>query len=57
MPPVPIRPSVAMDVGGGSTEDGLTTQLSEIIRNNNLMQVGSVSLVISCDLQQIDALS
>jgi DNA-directed RNA polymerase III subunit RPC1 len=27
VPPVPIRPSVAMDVGGGSNEDDLTVKL------------------------------
>ena len=31
VPPVPIRPSVAMDVGGGSNEDDLTVKLQEII--------------------------
>ena len=32
VPPVPIRPSVAMEVGGGSNEDDLTTQLVEILQ-------------------------
>ena len=34
VPPVPIRPSVAMDVGGGSNEDDLTVKLQEIIDVN-----------------------
>jgi len=34
VPPVPIRPSVAMDVGGGSTEDDLTVKLQEILDLN-----------------------
>lgn len=34
MPPVPIRPSVAMDIGGGSNEDDLTVKLQEIIDIN-----------------------
>jgi len=34
VPPVPIRPSVAMDVGGGSNEDDLTVKLQEIIGVN-----------------------
>eukprot|EP00520_Triparma_pacifica_P017062 CAMPEP_0118658354 /NCGR_PEP_ID=MMETSP0785-20121206/14522_1 /TAXON_ID=91992 /ORGANISM="Bolidomonas pacifica, Strain CCMP 1866" /LENGTH=1501 /DNA_ID=CAMNT_0006551363 /DNA_START=203 /DNA_END=4704 /DNA_ORIENTATION=- len=34
VPPVPIRPSVAMDVGGGSNEDDLTIKLQEIIDVN-----------------------
>ncbi|CAM9584599.1 unnamed protein product [Chrysoparadoxa australica] len=39
VPPVPIRPSVAMDVGGGSTEDDLTVKLQEIIDVNNALKV------------------
>ena len=34
IPPVPIRPSVAMDIGGGSNEDDLTVKLQEIIATN-----------------------
>ena len=34
VPPVSIRPSVAMDMGGGSNEDDLTVQLQEIINVN-----------------------
>jgi len=34
VPPVPIRPSVAMDSGGGSNEDDLTVKLQEIIDVN-----------------------
>jgi DNA-directed RNA polymerase beta' subunit len=36
VPPVPIRPSVAMDVNGGSNEDDLTTQLQEIVQLNQV---------------------
>ncbi len=39
VPPVPIRPSVAMDVGGGSTEDDLTIKLQEIIDVNNALKL------------------
>lgn len=39
VPPVPIRPSVAMDVGGGSTEDDLTVKLQEIIDVNNALKM------------------
>lgn len=31
---MPIRPSVAMDIGGGSNEDDLTVKLQEIIDVN-----------------------
>lgn len=31
---MPIRPSVAMDIGGGSNEDDLTVKLQEIIDIN-----------------------
>lgn len=34
VPPVPIRPSVAMDSGGGSNEDDLTVKLQEIVGVN-----------------------
>lgn len=36
VPPVPIRPSVAMDGGGGSNEDDLTVKLLEIINGEHL---------------------
>jgi DNA-directed RNA polymerase III subunit RPC1 len=39
VPPVPIRPSVAMDIGGGSNEDDLTVKLQEIIDVNNALTV------------------
>lgn len=38
VPPVSIRPSVAMDVGGGSTEDDITVKLQEIIDINNSLK-------------------
>ncbi|CAN0053063.1 unnamed protein product, partial [Heterosigma akashiwo] len=34
VPPVPIRPSVAMDVGAGSNEDDLTMKLQEVVDVN-----------------------
>eukprot|EP00611_Tribonema_gayanum_P007281 TRINITY_DN1663_c0_g2_i1.p1 TRINITY_DN1663_c0_g2~~TRINITY_DN1663_c0_g2_i1.p1 ORF type:complete len:1415 (-),score=378.85 TRINITY_DN1663_c0_g2_i1:1397-5641(-) len=39
VPPVPIRPSVPMDSGGGSTEDDLTTKLHDIIGINECLRV------------------
>jgi DNA-directed RNA polymerase III subunit RPC1 len=39
VPPVPIRPSVPMDVGGGSNEDDLTVKLQEIIDVNNALRL------------------
>ena len=39
VPPVPIRPSVPMDIGGGSNEDDLTVKLQEIIDVNNALKV------------------
>jgi DNA-directed RNA polymerase III subunit RPC1 len=39
VPPVPIRPSVAMDVGGGSNEDDLTVKLQEILDINLAIEV------------------
>jgi len=39
VPPVPIRPSVAMDVGGGSNEDDLTVKLLEIINVNLALEL------------------
>ncbi|EQC33505.1 hypothetical protein SDRG_09014 [Saprolegnia diclina VS20] len=38
VPPVCIRPSVAMDVGSGSNEDDLTVKLQEIIQVNFALQ-------------------
>jgi DNA-directed RNA polymerase III subunit RPC1 len=40
VPPVPIRPSVPQDTGGGgSTEDDLTMKLQEIIEMNNALKM------------------
>eukprot|EP00591_Stephanopyxis_turris_P005419 CAMPEP_0195525732 /NCGR_PEP_ID=MMETSP0794_2-20130614/26324_1 /TAXON_ID=515487 /ORGANISM="Stephanopyxis turris, Strain CCMP 815" /LENGTH=171 /DNA_ID=CAMNT_0040656251 /DNA_START=41 /DNA_END=552 /DNA_ORIENTATION=- len=39
VPPVPIRPSVAMDSGAGSNEDDLTVKLQEIIDVNNALKI------------------
>lgn len=39
VPPVPIRPSVAMDVGGGSNEDDLTVKLQEILDINVALEL------------------
>ena len=39
VPPVPIRPSVAMDVGGGSNEDDLTVKLQEIMDVNVALEL------------------
>ena len=39
VPPVPIRPSVAMDSGGGSNEDDLTVKLQEIIDVNVALEL------------------
>jgi DNA-directed RNA polymerase III subunit RPC1 len=39
VPPVPIRPSVAMDIGGGSNEDDLTVKLQEIIDVNIALEL------------------
>ena len=39
VPPVPIRPSVAMDGGGGSNEDDLTVKLLEIINVNVALEL------------------
>ncbi len=39
VPPVPIRPSVPQDTGGGSTEDDLTVKLQEIIEMNNALKM------------------
>jgi RNA polymerase Rpb1, domain 1 len=38
-PPVPIRPSVAMDLGAGSNEDDLTVKLQEIIDVNVALEL------------------
>eukprot|EP01138_Halocafeteria_seosinensis_P010093 gb/GECG01010307.1/.p1 GENE.gb/GECG01010307.1/~~gb/GECG01010307.1/.p1 ORF type:complete len:1523 (+),score=185.46 gb/GECG01010307.1/:1-4569(+) len=50
VPPVCIRPSVAMDSGAGSNEDDLTVKLQGIIHINNALQTalekgGKISLV------------
>uniref|UniRef100_A0A7S1XTP6 DNA-directed RNA polymerase subunit n=1 Tax=Phaeomonas parva TaxID=124430 RepID=A0A7S1XTP6_9STRA len=37
VPPVTIRPSVAMDIGGGSNEDDLTMKLQEIVDVNTAL--------------------
>jgi DNA-directed RNA polymerase III subunit RPC1 len=39
VPPVPIRPSVPQETGGGSTEDDLTVKLQEIIEMNNALKM------------------
>jgi DNA-directed RNA polymerase III subunit RPC1 len=39
VPPVPIRPSVAMDQGGGSNEDDLTVKLQEILDVNVALEL------------------
>ena len=39
VPPVPIRPSVAMDAGAGSTEDDLTVKLQEILDVNTALKL------------------
>ena len=39
VPPVPIRPSVPQEMGGGSTEDDITIKLQEIIEMNNALKV------------------
>ena len=38
VPPVPIRPSVPQDQGGGSTEDDITIKLQEIVEMNNALK-------------------
>lgn len=38
VPPVPIRPSVAMDSGAGSNEDDLTVKMQEILGVNNALR-------------------
>lgn len=39
VPPVPIRPSVPQEIGGGSTEDDITIKLQEIIEMNNALKL------------------
>ena len=40
VPPVPIRPSVVVDTGGGgSNEDDITMKLQEIIDWNNALKI------------------
>ena len=38
VPPVPIRPSVPQESGGGSTEDDITVKLQEIVEINNAIK-------------------
>ena len=39
VPPVPIRPSVPQEMGGGSTEDDITIKLQEIAEVNNALRL------------------
>jgi DNA-directed RNA polymerase III subunit RPC1 len=39
VPPVPIRPSVPQETGGGSTEDDITVKLQEIVEMNNALRM------------------
>jgi DNA-directed RNA polymerase III subunit RPC1 len=39
VPPVPIRPSVQLDFGGGSNEDDLTVKLQEILDVNVALEL------------------
>jgi len=39
VPPVPIRPSVPQEQGGGSTEDDITIKLHDIVEINNAMRL------------------
>jgi DNA-directed RNA polymerase III subunit RPC1 len=39
VPPVAIRPSVAMDAGGGSNEDDITMQLQKIVHINSALRL------------------
>ena len=39
VPPVPIRPSVKMEFGGGSNEDDLTVKLQEILDINTALEL------------------
>ena len=39
VPPVAIRPSVAMDSGGGSNEDDITMQLQKIVHINSALRL------------------
>jgi DNA-directed RNA polymerase III subunit RPC1 len=39
VPPVPIRPSVPQESGGGSTEDDITIKLQEIVEMNNALRL------------------
>lgn len=39
VPPVPIRPSVPQESGGGSTEDDITIKLQEIVEMNNALKM------------------
>ncbi len=39
VPPVPIRPSVPQEIGGGSTEDDITITLQQIVEMNNALKL------------------
>jgi len=39
VPPVPIRPSVPQEMGGGSTEDDITITLQQVIEMNNALKL------------------
>jgi len=39
VPPVPIRPSVPQETGGGSTEDDITITLQQVIEMNNALKL------------------
>jgi DNA-directed RNA polymerase III subunit RPC1 len=39
VPPVPIRPSVPQDMGGGSTEDDITITLQQVVEMNNALKL------------------
>lgn len=60
VPPVAIRPSVKMDLGGGSNEDDLTVQLQEIINVNVALELAlgkgpaSKMIIESWDILQLE---
>ena len=39
VPPVPIRPSVPQEMGGGSTEDDITITLQQVVEMNNALKL------------------
>lgn len=59
VPPVAIRPSVAMDAGAGSNEDDLTMQLQRIVHINTALRIaiskgGSARIVqVNWDFLQV----